>query len=125
MKLQISDKRKISAIQEEFNQLFPFLKIDFFQKLHKPRRDAPKNQIKLLRGAISEFRSTQKNGALTVIPSMTVAELEQKLNETFGLSAQVLRKSGNVWLKTTVTDGWTLEEQNKQGEALCKNFSRK
>lgn len=125
MKLLISDKRKISAIQEEFNQLFPFLKIDFFQKLHKPRRDVPKSQIKLLHKTISEFRSTHKNGTLTVIPSMTVTELEKKLNETFGLSAQVFRKSGNVWLKTTVTDCWTLEEQNKQGEELCKNFSRK
>jgi hypothetical protein len=35
--------------------------------------------------------------------------------------AQVYRKSGKIWLETTVTDSWTLEEQNKQGESLSKN----
>ena len=50
---------------------------------------------------------------------MTVSDLEQKFAELFGLSVQVFRKSANVWLETTVTDGWTLEEQNRQGEALA------
>jgi hypothetical protein len=37
---------------------------------------------------------------------------------------QVFRKSGKVWLETTVTDGWTLEEQNLQGEALSNTKSK-
>jgi len=30
----------------------------------------------------------------------------------------VLRKSGNVRFETSYTDGWTLKEQNHQGEIL-------
>jgi hypothetical protein len=33
---------------------------------------------------------------------------------------QVLRKSGKAWLEATITDGWTLEEQNIQGEDLSE-----
>ena len=30
MKIKISDDRKIFEIQEEFNRIFPYLKIEFF-----------------------------------------------------------------------------------------------
>lgn len=125
MKLLVSDKRKISTIQQEFNDNFPYLKIEFYCKTNKSGNGLPKKQIQSQNSTIGECRTTHKRGTLTIIPSMTVAELERKLNETFGLSAQVFRKSGNVWLETTITGGWSLEEQNKQGEALSNNFSRK
>jgi hypothetical protein len=51
---------------------------------------------------------------------MTVTELESRFNTIYGLSVQLFRKSGRAWLETTVTDGWTLEEQNNEGEALSK-----
>ena len=51
---------------------------------------------------------------------MTVVDLEQSFSDVFGLGVQIFRKSGKVWLETTVTDGWTLDEQNRQGEALSK-----
>ena len=51
---------------------------------------------------------------------MTVIDLEKKFREVFGLGIQVFRKSGKAWLETTLTDNWTLEEQNRQGEALSK-----
>ncbi len=49
---------------------------------------------------------------------MRVNELEQSFADTFGLGVRVFRKSGKSWLETTVTDGWTLEEQNNQGRDL-------
>lgn len=51
-----------------------------------------------------------------ITPDMTVTDLEQSFNTIYGLGVQVFRKSGKIWLETTVTDGWTLEEQNRQGE---------
>jgi len=59
-------------------------------------------------------------GTITIAPGMTVNELEQNFKDVYGLSVQVFRKSGKVWLETTVTDGWSLEEQNRQGEDLSK-----
>ena len=54
---------------------------------------------------------------------MTVANLENDFDAIYGLAVHVFRKSGKVWLETTVTDNWTLEEQNRQGELLSSRIS--
>ena len=118
MKIEINDHRKIFALQKEFNEMFPYLKIEFFSKPHKVGAPSSKKILKHPGKTIGQCRLIHNKGTLTIIPSMTVAELEQNFNEVYGLSVQVFRKSGKVWLETTVTDGWTLEEQNRQGEDL-------
>jgi len=118
MKIIINDNRKISAIQEEFNAQFPFLKLEFFSKPHKPGGPSPRRLMKNNGKTLGECRTIHNKGVITITPQLTVAELEQRFADTYGLSLQVFRKSGKLWLETTVTDKWTLEEQNKQGEAL-------
>ncbi len=46
---------------------------------------------------------------------MSVDNLETYLEETFALHAQVFRKSGDIWLQTSVTDHWSLNDQNRNG----------
>ena len=114
----INDHRKIFAIQKDFTKLFPYLKIEFFSKPHKVGGASSKKLIKHPSKTIGQCRVIHTKGTLTISPHMTVADLEQNFNDVYGLSVQVFRKSGKVWLETTVTDNWTLEEQNIQGEAL-------
>lgn len=118
MLVTINDDRKIYAIQEEFNHAFPYLKIEFFSKPHKSGGASAKKFVKSNSKTLGECRTIHNNGNLTIKPSMTVSSLEQAFQDVYGLSVQVFRKSGKVWLETTVTDGWTLEEQNHQGEEL-------
>jgi hypothetical protein len=118
MKIQITDHVKISSIQEEFNRMFPYLKLEFFSKPHKSGGTSPRKLMKSNINTIGECRTNNKSGEIFVSPLITVSELEQQFSELYGLNVQVFRKSGNVWLETTVTDRWTLEEQNSQGEAL-------
>ena len=118
MKITINDDRKITAIQEKFSELFPYLKIEFFSKPHKSGGGSAKKFMKNSSKTVGECRTIHKSGTITINPNMTVAELEDNLRDVFGLGAQVFRKSGRVWLQTTVTDGWTLKEQNAEGEAL-------
>ncbi len=120
MKLLINDRRKIFAIQEEFNNMFPYLKIEFFSKPSKPGGASAKKLVKHSSKTLGECRTIHTKGTITITPYMTVTDLEQAFNDVYGLDVQILRKSGKVWLETTVTDGWTLEEQNRQGEALSK-----
>lgn len=120
MEITINDRRKIYSIQKEFNKEFPYLKIEFFSKPSKAGGAASRKLIKTNSKSIAECRTIHNNGKLEVTPQMTVNELEQHLMDEYGLSVQVFRKSGTVWLETTVTDGWTLEEQNKQGEELSR-----
>ncbi|MBL7919921.1 MAG: hypothetical protein JNJ40_06375 [Bacteroidia bacterium] len=118
MKININDNRKIFTIQEEFNTLFPYLKIEFFSKPHKVGGASAKKLIKHNSKTLGECRTIHNNGEITITPSLTVSDLEQRFQDVYGLNVQVFRKSGKVWLETTVTDGWSLDEQNKQGEAL-------
>lgn len=120
MKITINDHRKIFAIQEEFNTVFPYLKLEFFSKPHKPGGESPKILVKHNSRTLSECRTIHNTGEITITSKMTVMDLEQRFSDVYGLSVQVFRKSGKVWLETTVTDGWTLEEQNSQGESLSK-----
>jgi len=120
MKISIDDNRKIFDIQEEFSALFPYLKIDFFSSTHKSGCASAKKFIKHGSKTLNECRSIHKKGKITITPDMTVDELEQTFDAKYGLGVQIFRKSGKVWLETTVTDSWTLKEQNKQGEELSK-----
>ena len=120
VKIKINDKRKIFAIQEEFNQLFPYLKLEFFMKPHKAGGASPKKFLKHNSKTLSDCRTIHNNGSITITPNMTVNDVEQHFADVYGLSVQVFRKSGKAWLETTLTDNWSLDEQNKQGEALSQ-----
>lgn len=120
MKIIINDHRKIFAIQREFNEIFPYLKLEFFGKPHKVGAPSSKKIMKQPSKTIGQCRVIHNKGTLSITPSMTVADLEQAFSDVYGLSVQIFRKSGRVWLETTATDGWTLEKQNKQGEELSQ-----
>ncbi len=122
MKIEINDHRKVFAIQEEFSKHYPFLKLEFFAKPHKPGGESSKKILKPGSKTIGECRTLHNSGTMTISPTMTVVDLEQRFADVYGLGVLIFRKSGNVWLETSVTDGWTLEDQNKQGEALSKDI---
>ena len=123
MNIVINDHRKIFAIQEAFSKTFPYLKLDF---LSKPHTSAGSSSPKLVRRnskTLGECRTIHNKGKISITPSMSVADLEQKFSDVYGLTIQVYRKSGTSWLETSVTDEWSLEEQNSQGEILSKMVS--
>jgi hypothetical protein len=115
MKLRIDDKRPISEIQDEFNAAFPYLKIEFFKKPHRAGEASPIGEMLSSDSDLGKWRTNHTEGELVFTKDSTVEEVESKFQEAFGLSVQVFRKSGNVWLETSATDSWTLAEQNEQG----------
>lgn len=118
MLININDHRKIFAIQKEFSEVFPYLKLEFFSKPHKQGGSSPKDLMKHPAKTLGECRTIHSSGTITITPNMTVTGLENNFSDVYGLSVQVFRKSGNTWLETSATDNWTLEKQNKQGEEL-------
>lgn len=118
MKITINDKRKIFAVQEAFTKTFPYLKLEFFAKSHKTGAGTSKKFIKHHSKTLGDCRTVHNAGTITITGDMTVGELEQRFGDIYGLGVQVFRKSGKLWLETTVTDNWTLERQNKEGESL-------
>lgn len=123
MNIIINDHRKIFAIKEEFNNSFPYLKLEFLSKPHTAAGSSSHKLIKHNSKTLGECRTVHNKGKITITPSMTVADLEQKFCDVYGLTIQIFRKSGTSWLETSVTDGWSLYEQNSQGEILSKMVS--
>jgi hypothetical protein len=120
MILTITNEKTINEIEKEFELIFPFLKLQFYINNNQPDGKKIKRNIKQNNISIADCRKIFNNHSLTIKPDLTVTELEQKIQNIFGLDIQVLRKSENVWLETSFTDGWTLKEQNHQGEILGK-----
>ena len=126
MKLELDDKMSIGLIQELFHCLFPFLKVQFFEKgIRIQASTALCKHIGDSSRLLGSFKSADPHiqREMSIEPSMTVNQLEIGFNNCYALHTQVYRKPGNVWLEATITDSWTLEEQNKQGEMLSVQLS--
>jgi len=118
MHLKIAPNRLISEIQKEFNEVFPFLKIEFFKSKSFSRSDFMAHQIIPPTRKIGDGQQAITDGDIEVAEEMKVKELEKIFKDQFSLAAQVFRKSGNLWLETTMTDDWTLQQQNDHGREI-------
>jgi glycerol-3-phosphate O-acyltransferase len=118
MTIRISKTRTFKELQQDFNNLFPFLKIEFFKRGHAIEEGS--NAQKMIRSSQLQdvTGSVKEEGLLEIQPTMTVADFEQTLLNRFGLAIQVFRKSGNLWLETTMTDQWSLKQQNEHGREI-------
>lgn len=121
----ITDQKKLIDIQREFNQKFPFLKIEFYSGQHQPGQGSPLRERLDSQQTIGTVRTVHQEGDLRVDSRMTVNKFEQHFYERYGLNVQVFRKSGNLWIQTTSTDSWTLNEQNRKGGASEQAFREK
>ena len=115
MQLRIATNRLISEVQEDFNSTFPFLKLEFFKNKPAGTTDTEIPKIIPHHRRIADFQPDAGEGIIEINEKMKVRELETMLKDKYRLNAQVFRRSGNLWLQTTMTDGWTLENQNEHG----------
>ena len=111
MKTQINDHRKIYALQEEFTNLFPRLKIEFLSKPNK-LGSSPSGKISGASKTLGDSRIKHTSGELTITPSMTSADLKQILGDKYGLSINILRQTGREWVEITNNGNLSLQEQN-------------
>ncbi len=118
MILIIDDTKKISTIQQEFNAMFPYLKLEFFKHAHAIHQGNPKKDMLNSSLTLKQFRSKHTKGKLEIKEDMKVSDLENSFQVLFGISAQVFRKSAGTWIETSVTDDWTLKQQNDEGKDL-------
>src|SRR5580693_1204655 len=105
MEITINDDRKIYAIQHEFSEGFPFLKLEFFSKPNKNGGPASLKPMKHISKTIAECRTIHSTGHISIHPNMTVGEVEQNFEDVYGLSVEVFRKAGDGWEEVTETAG--------------------
>ena len=125
MYLHITPAMLITEVQKEFNNMFPFLKLEFFQNKSSNRSGFSLKNLVSHDRKIVEVQPSIKTGDVQVMEEMKVQDLERIFKDQFGLAVQVFRRSGNLWLETTMTDSWTLRQQNEHGEEISSGVVKK
>ena len=123
--IQLTPTTSVEEIKTAFSQIFPFLKWEFFTVPHTAKEGNSKKEMITHNPKVTELSNFHDQLAVEFSDETTVQELEKQMEEGFGLHVQVFRRSGNIWLETTVTDEWTLAFQNEKGKELSEQFDRK
>ena len=114
MKFKIEAGRTFDEVQEEFNKIFPYLKItsSFAGNSSKKLCLAGKNNGIKVDGDIAFFVCSDDT---------TVVDIVNQFKGVFNLQVKVLRKSDSHWIETLLTDSWTLEKQNTAGKIFTES----
>jgi hypothetical protein len=108
MKLQLLKDTTIREVKKQFQTIFKSLKLEFFTMSHV----AGESSALMDRLRLSAASKTFREGEFLFKGTDTVADFEKRLQVELGLSVQVFRKSGSIWIETVQTDNLSLEKQN-------------
>lgn len=113
MELIIGYTTTVDDVLMQFNALYPFLQLQVYSSLPTWHKSIQK-LVKMPPGQlIKTWAPTHSQVSLSIENKITVAQLVDSL-KAIGLRARVSRKSGNQWIETSLTDDWTLEQQNRE-----------
>lgn len=116
--LKIDDCKSVSDFQKEFSHLFPYLKIEFFKTA---TNKAEGKNYKTTLPLAPNYLIDKKGTSIEIDISTTVAQLKNLLFENFGITSLIYRKSGTMWIETSLTEDWTLHRQNHEAELMNNN----
>ena len=114
MKIAINNSRKIFAIQEEFSNMFPCLKLEFFAKPSRPGAAPSKKLVRHSSKTLQDCRAISKEGTIDILPSMNISDLKEHFRDVYGLSVEIFQKAGDGTDEKPVSGELTIEEINKQ-----------
>lgn len=119
MEFKIEGERPFKKIQEKFNDIYPYLKIEDSRMANTSMSGHLK---KMNQCSNSKLKESSADKAFIIINDLTtVADLVNQFCENLDLPVRVLRKSNNHWIETSLTDSWTLEKQNMAGKQFSES----
>ena len=120
MKICIEKGTLVDEIKKIFTTRYPYLKIELYKNSsngYNAKKEAlPYNFV------LDKYIHPPGTTIININHDVTVGELEHQF-EDIGFAAEVFRKSGNVWIETSLTDNWTLQQQNAEAEEISKHFN--
>ena len=119
MVLFIHGRRLVAEAERDFSSIYPFLKLQFLQYPINGNGPVQKARATQRLNEIWHFKSD--NSSVDINDQMTVSDLKSTVNVRFGLLSRLFRKSGSAWLEVTLTQGWTLKQQNDHGRELSED----
>jgi hypothetical protein len=116
----VNDNKTLKQLKDEFSAKFPHLSIQFYSIAHEPSQGNIRQNILDENLKVGEVRTKHTEGEMSADGHFKTSTFEQTLKEKFGINAQVFRKAGELWLQTTITDHWTLAEQERAAQEYEK-----
>ncbi len=113
MVIIVKNDMMIKDLKKQFHDYYPQLKLEFFRVAHDVHGGNNKANMLANETFIKDYTNS-KEGSIEFEGMISVSEFEQRFSDTFGLHVQVFRKSGDVYVETTQTDDWSLEQQHKE-----------
>ncbi|MFM6984163.1 MAG: hypothetical protein ACKOXF_08515 [Chitinophagaceae bacterium] len=113
MIIDIKSDMMLKDLKKQFHSYYPHLKIEFFSEERNQSGRNSREQMLSNEALLSDIKGfiAQK---IEFSGDTTVAAFEAMFADMAGLNVQVFRKSGNVYLETSNTDDWTLDQEHKE-----------
>ena len=109
MQIEYSGSRTLKDLQQDFSQIYPYLKLDFKTAAGTDMQNA---------AVLGNLNHNIIPGYIEITTDMTVEQLEKLFITLLQLPVKVLRKSGNIWMQTSITNNWTLGQQNAHAKEI-------
>lgn len=109
MKMKIEKGNTVRSVQQTFNSTYPFLKIEFVRKAA---------QKEIMDGGEVIHLPREIDVDIDINGKQTVKDLELQFRSKANMDIRLFRRFCNVWIETSLTDDWTLEQQNNEGQLL-------
>ena len=127
--ISTNGRKKIKSLQNEFNEKFSNLKIEFSTKPIPDdyiRRDEMVDNNK----SLSEVRTKKGSGEISINGRKHAGSLESEFQNIFGLYTNVYRWCKNddgthYWVPTSATDDWSLSKQNEWSKSHTTESPKK
>jgi hypothetical protein len=116
----MNNNKTLKELKQEFNNKFPHLSIEFYNTSHQPNQGNSKANILDEHLTFGDVRNIHAEAEVSIDGHLKTSAFEQMFKNTFGVNVQVFRKAGDIWLQTTITDHWTLAEQERAAQEYEK-----
>ena len=118
MTLPMTPDTIISDLQRRFQEQYNYLNLKFFRVHSRGEGFSTVKKACLPASSIGKEFLLKQTGEIHINDNMTVHELISEFYDIFGIHAQVFRKSANLWMEITLTNNWTLQQQNNHGKEI-------
>ncbi len=115
MFLFLSLNMPIEELRRSFSSRYPFLKLEFYKPGYASQDTIVKKHLQ--HSLNLQVAGLKKYSVVNIHDDLKVSDLESVLRD-LGMNAQVSRRSGAMWLETTMTDNWSLRKQNEHGREI-------
>jgi hypothetical protein len=105
----MNESARFQDIQDEFSKRYPYLKMNFY-KFNGEKIAAEERMTAF-------YRTFEKND-VEIPPDKRLGRLIVELENVLLVKVRMMRKSGTLWIETSLTTDWTLEQQNREGKYL-------